>query len=109
MREDELEQVLSRCGPLISGFVPFEKDGLEQVNGCCIFMDHILVHGETKEQHNKNLAEVFKSLKDFNVTLNDNIWVFSASSEDAEEVNPMISHSSCTVVSASSAPEPSSS
>ena len=60
----------------------FQKILQRKVLGGCKgvsnYLDDILVHGKTKEEHDANLAVVLAKLKDHNVRLNETKCVFAS-------------------------------
>src|SRR5687768_4551478 len=57
------------CAPEV--FQKMMEQLLRGCDGCCIFIDDILVYGATSEEHERNLNEVLNRLKENNVTFND--------------------------------------
>lgn len=58
------------CAPEI--FQKIMQGILSPCKGCKVFIDDILIHGRTKEEHDKNLAAVMDRLKQYNILLNAN-------------------------------------
>lgn len=66
------------CAPEI--FQKLMEQILNGCEGCCIYIDDIIVHGETKQQHEIRIQKVLQRLKEYNVSLNDDKCVFGATS-----------------------------
>lgn len=57
-----------------------EKTILGGCKGVINYLDDVLVHGKTKQEHDANLAEVLSRLQSHNVRLNDSKCVFGSQS-----------------------------
>lgn len=55
-----------------------QRKVLSDCEGCVNYLDDVLIFGSTKEEHDKNLAEVRSRLANHNVKLNDSKCVFGS-------------------------------